>query len=174
VTVSLTNKLSGRMKKIIFVISLILGLSFAASSQVNPRAIGLRFGGNGNINGAEVSYQHGIGSSNRFELDVGFRGHQNYSDMFVFGSYHWVWNITEALNWYAGPAGAVGFYNWDDGNSNSSGINLRIGGQVGIEYDFTSLDVPLLVSIDSRPMFSFAGYSRGLGWGAALSVRYVW
>ncbi|MFT7155795.1 MAG: hypothetical protein ACI8Q1_000798 [Parvicella sp.] len=162
------------MKRIAMIFCLFCSLGITTQAQVNPHAIGLRFGGNGNTNGAQVTYQHGVSSINRFELDLGFRGRKYYSDMFVSGTYQWVWNITDNLNWYIGPGAALGFYDWDDGKTRSSGINLGIGGQIGIEYDFNPLGAPILVSIDSRPMFDFIGYDSGFGWGRALSVRYTW
>ena len=40
---------------------IILFIGLYAQSQVNPHAIGLRLGGDGQVNGAEISYQHGLG-----------------------------------------------------------------------------------------------------------------
>lgn len=162
------------MKKTLVILTVILGLSFYAQAQVNPHAIGLRFGGDGYSNGAEISYQHGFGSANRLELDLGFNGYKHYNNMFLSASYQWDWNITSGLNWYVGPAAAVGFYNWR-GDSRSSGINLGVGGQIGLEFDFNELGAPILLSLDSRPMFDFIGYDDGgFGWGIALGVRYTW
>jgi len=161
------------MKKIV-ILSAIISMSLCTYGQVNPHAIGLRFGGNGNINGAEISYQHGMGEANRLEFDLGFRGYKYYNNMFLAVIYHWDWNLTSGLNWYIGPGGAVGFYNWNDKNSSSNGLNIGIGGQIGLEFDFNELGAPLLLSIDARPMFDFLGYDHGFGWGAALGFRYTW
>ena len=161
------------MKKIV-ILSAIISMSLCTYGQVNPHAIGLRFGGNGNINGAEISYQHGMGEANRLEFDLGFRGYKYYNNMFLAAIYHWDWYLTSGLNWYIGPGGAVGFYNWNDKNSRSSGLNIGIGGQIGLEFDFSELGAPLLLSIDARPMFDFLGYDHGFGWGAALGIRYTW
>ena len=94
--------------------------------------------------------------------------------MFLSGVYQWDWNLTSGLNWYVGPGAALGFYNWDDGKTSSSGLNLGLGGQIGLEFDFNEMGAPILLSLDARPMFDFIGYDNGLGWGAALGVRYVW
>ena len=156
------------MKKVI--ISLIAFIGFTASAQVNPQAIGLRFGGDGNINGAEISYQHGLGEANRLELDLGFGTSKHHSRLFLAGIYQWNWNIEGGLNWYAGPGASVGFYSYDNADDH---LNIGLGGQVGIEYDFNTKDVPLLLSLDARPMFDFLGDDNGFGWGAALGLRYT-
>lgn len=131
----------------------------------------MRLGGDGDVNGAEISYQHGIGSSNRIELDLGFGGNKNHNRMFLAGIYHWNWNITKGLNWYAGPGAAVGIHSYDNSNGY---INIGLGGQIGIEYDFNTTNTPILLSIDSRPMWDFIGDYSGFGWGTALGVRYTW
>ncbi len=163
------------MKKAFLSIVCIIVFLLDSYSQVNSRTIGARLGGDGQTNGAEVSYQHGLGDANRLELDFGLRSRRYYNNLFAAGIYHWVWNITEGLNWYAGPGAIAGFYNWNDNVlPASSGLNIGVGGQIGIEYDFQELDVPLLVSLDARPMFNVTGYTNGFGWGAALGIRYIW
>lgn len=153
-----------------------LTISVSASAQVNPHAIGLR-GGLGNFGrGGEVSYQHGFGELNRLELDLGWRGNRSfgydYTHAAFSGIYHWVWNIEEGLNWYIGPGAQLGLYS-DKYNSNLDGFTLSVGGQIGLEYDFNTLDVPLLLSLDTRPMWGFIGGTSGFGYGAAFSLRYT-
>ncbi|MFT6923263.1 MAG: hypothetical protein ACJA1C_002273 [Crocinitomicaceae bacterium] len=171
------------MKTIIASISIITLFSFNGVSQVNPHAIGLR-GGAGNYgSGGEVSYQHGIGESNRLELDLGWRGRNNgfigngngngndYNYLYVAGIYHWNFNITEGLNWFVGPGAIVGFYN-DRYDDSYDGISIGLGGQIGIEYDFNDLGAPILLGLDTRPMWSFIN-GGGAGYGAAFSIRYT-
>jgi len=158
------------MKKI-FIISIILFAGYFTQAQVNPHAIGLRLGGDGDVNGAEISYQHGFGEANRLELDLGFGSNKNHSRIFLAGIYHWNWNITSGLNWYVGPGAALGFYSYDNSDDY---INIGLGGQIGLEFDFNKLNAPILLSIDARPMWDFIGDNSGLGWGAALGVRYTW
>jgi hypothetical protein len=100
------------MKKILF-LTLFVAMGLVSLAQVNPHAIGLRFGGDGDVNGAEISYQHGIGDANRLELDLGFGANKNHSRMFLAGIYQWDWNITGGLNWFVGPGASVGFYTYD-------------------------------------------------------------
>jgi hypothetical protein len=165
-----------KMKKLILVSALLIAFGFAGNAQVNPHAIGLR-GGSGNFGlGGEISYQHGFGNVNRLELDLGWRGNSgngnNYSHMAIAGIYHWVWNITSGLNWYAGPGARLGL--WNNKNSSSEdGITLGIGGQIGIEFDFNELGAPILLGLDTRPMFGFIGGGSGFGYGGAFSLRYT-
>jgi len=163
------------MKKITTILIALIGFSFNTQAQVNPHALGIRFGGNGYYNDAEISYQLGVGKKNRFEFDLGIRERKYYNNMSFTGVYHWNWNIVSGLNWYAGPGAAIGLYSWDDkNNKKQSGATLALGGQIGLEFDFKKVGAPILLSIDSRPMFDFVGYDRGFGWGAALGIRYVW
>jgi hypothetical protein len=159
------------MKKV-FVLSLIFcAFSTLAFSQVNAHAFGVRLGG-GSYVGGELSYQQAVGNANRFEFDFGYSTDSYHDKLYAVGIYHWDWNITDALNWYVGPGAGAGLFTRLDGTSY---LNVAIGGQVGIEYDFlSSMDVPVLASVDVRPMWDLLGDHAGLGWGAALGVRYIW
>lgn len=157
------------MKKIIILTLLVLGLGLNAHSQVNPHALGLRLGG-GSYSGAELSYQKGLGNANRLEFDLGFGANKNHNRSYLACMFHWNWNIADAFNWYIGPGASVGFYTYDQ---NEGYFNLALGGQIGIEYDFKKKNVPLLLSLDARPMWDFLGDHSGLGWGVAFGVRYV-
>lgn len=160
------------MIKLVFS-GLLLSAVFSTTAQVNANAIGLRFNGDGRGNGVEVSYQHGFGDANRLELDFGGRSHKNWHHFGIFAGYHWVWNLTDGLNWYIGPGAGIGFYqsrfNYDDG------VTLAIGGQIGLEYDFNTMGAPILVSLDARPLWEVWEYYDyyAFGYGAALSVRYT-
>lgn len=157
------------MKKVLFGLVLLFGAVSFTTAQVNPHAIGLRLG-TGYGFGTEISYQHGFGTTNRLEADLGL----NDIGFNLTGVYHWDWNIVSGLNWFVGPGATVGMINSKYGG----GINVGIGGQIGLEYDFKTLGAPILLSLDSRPMYNFGkptytGYNN-FGWGADLSVRYVW
>ncbi len=158
------------MKKFLMIFVTAVALAFGTAQNADAQAIGLRLGG-GQYFGGEVSYLSGIGA-NRFEADLGFGGNHGYGYLSLTGAYHWNWNIVADLNWYVGPAARVGFA---FGNKYAA-LNLGVGGQIGLEYDFTNLGAPIQLSLDSRPMFvatftkgSWAGY----GWDIALGVRYV-
>lgn len=159
------------MKKRIVLLTFIAAMSFYAHSQVNPHALGVRLGGDGDVNGGEISYQHGMGDANRLELDLGWGGNNHHNRMYLVGMYHWDWNLTGGLNWYVGPGAGVGFYHWDN---EEDYINISVGGQIGLEYDFNKIGAPILLSIDIRPMWDFLGDDHsGFGWGTALGIRYT-
>lgn len=162
------------MRKLILSIAVIMGVSIASFAQINPHAIGIRGGTGNGGNGGEISYQHGFGSKNRLEIDLGWRHHNkdNYSHMAISGIYHWVWNIEGGLNWYAGVGGQLGSYR-NNGNNNNDGLSLALGGQIGIEYDFNDMGAPILLSLDARPMWNFIGDYSGGHYGAALGIRYT-
>ncbi len=156
------------MKTKIFILTTVavFAFSFYAHSQVNPHALGLRFGG-GTFVGGEISYQQGVGNANRFEFDLGYGNSPDNSRLYLAGMYHWVMNLDGGLNWFIGPGAIVGSYD-------NSAINIGLGGQIGIEYNFNTQNVPILLSLDARPMWNLYGDRTGLGWGAALGLRYVW
>ena len=158
------------MKKVF--LALVAVMAIGASTTFAQKAIGLRFGGNGTILGGEVTYQQAMGA-NRLEADFGYRGGENFSHLSVAGIYQWKGTIVGNFNWYAGPGAAVGFYMSDI--ANASGISLAIGGQGGVEYDFSGHGVPLNISIDARPMFNLVrpSHYNGLDFGACLSIRYL-
>ena len=149
---------------------LFFGVHSYVSAQVHPRALGLRFGA-GSVFGAEVSYQRGLVENNRLEADLGFGASGNHSRTFIAGIYHWVWNLDGGLNWYIGPGAAVGLYSYDVADNY---LNLGVGGQIGLEFDFNTIDAPFLLSVDVRPMWDFIGHGSGLGWGLSLGARYTW
>ncbi len=157
------------MKKIIILTMLALSLSFNVNAQVNPHTLGVRLGG-GSYSGGELSYQKGIGGANRLEFDLGFGASKNHNRSYLAIIYHWDWNIVDALNWYIGPGASIGLYSYDH---YASYFNIAVGGQIGIEYDFKKKNVPILISIDTRPMWDLLGDHPGLGWGGSFSVRYV-
>ncbi|HNX78944.1 MAG TPA: hypothetical protein PKJ24_03635 [Prolixibacteraceae bacterium] len=158
------------MKKLIFLLLFTGTMVLSGQGQVNPHAFGLRLGG-GSYNGGELSYQQGIGQANRFELDLGAGSSKNHHRFYVAGIYQWNWNITSGLNWYIGPGASVGIYSYND---DPGYLNIAVGGQIGLEYDFSKSGVPILLSLDARPMWDFLGDNPGMGWGAALGIRYVW
>lgn len=138
------------MKKIILIAAMVLGFAVAASAQ--PKAVGLRLG-----NGAELSYQHNVGS-NFVEADLGLASFKNLQ---VAATYNF--NIAEfgpGIKFYAGPGIGLGF---------AEKLSIGIAGQAGLEYSFAA--APIQVSVDVRPYFDFVGVGL-VGWWPHLGVRY--
>ena len=148
----------------------IAGLATATQAQVRPHALGLRIG-SGSSEGIELSYQHGLNSKNRLEFDAGAYNDNIYKRLGLVGIYQWDWNLTGGLNWYIGPAIGVSL----DKYENKDGfIGVGVGGQLGLEYDLNKMKLPLLISLDARPMYDFISDYKGTNWTLALGVRYTW
>lgn len=154
-------------KQKLILVSLLALLTIGVYAQDN--AIGLRIGG-GSFSGAEISYQTPMWGE-RLEADFGFSSGDGYSSFGVVGVYQWVFPIENGFNWYAGfgPGLSLGSYKNADGNYDSK-VNLGVAGNIGIEYNFS--EVPLQLSLDTRPMFNILHDSSGSLLYFALGVRY--
>ena len=146
------------MKKIIVIAALVFGFAVAASAQ--PRAIGVRFG-----SGAEISYQHTMGS-NFLEVDGGLG--INFNESFYAGAtciYNFmISEFGSGFGFYAGPGASVGL-----GLGETNYLTLGVAGMVGLEYNF--VNIPLQLSLDFR---QHIGIGNGF-WAPsnlALGVRY--
>ncbi len=154
------------MKKLSALILTIAFSSLLNAQEISDHAIGLRIGENDGI-GTEISYQKSIGSSNRLEVDLGWRNSNDIDAFKLTGIYQWVWNIDGGFNWYAGAGGGIGSWN---GPKNTDGFFALVAGDIGIEYNF---DFPLLVALDARPEIGFSSdYNDDLEFDIALSIRY--
>ena len=152
------------MKKIILIAAMALG--FVVTAVAQPKAVGLRLG-----YGAEVTYQHNLGSSNFLEANLGLN---DFSTLNLAATYNWMiaqpqWTDRGEWGFYAGPGAAVGL-----GFGSASHVNIAATGQAGLEYTFW---FPLQLSIDIRPQLGLytGGGQAGLyfgGWCPALSIRY--
>ena len=166
------------MKKIVLSAFMLLGLAFSAQAQdISKNALGLRLGDNDGF-GGEISYQRGMGSNNRLELDLGWRNSKNVDAFKLVGLYQWVWNIDGGFNWYAGVGAGVGTWSYDNNynnnfnNNSDSGAYGLIAGDLGIEYNF---DVPIQLSLDFRPEMYFnsdAFRENNFGPDIALGIRF--
>lgn len=154
------------MKKIILIA--VMALGFAVTAAAQPRAIGARLG-----YGAEVSYQHTLGS-NFIQADLGLIGFG--ANLNANATYNWMiaqpqWTDRGEWGFYAGPGAGVGF----GGVSGVGYVNFGVVGMVGLEYTFW---FPLQLSIDLRPQIGCVVVPKsGAGfyfdsWCPALSVRY--
>lgn len=65
------------MKKLILSAVMLLGLALSTQAQeISKNALGLRLGDSDGF-GGEISYQRGLSSDNRLELDLGWRNSNN-------------------------------------------------------------------------------------------------
>jgi hypothetical protein len=164
------------MKKLLLFSVALLGFTFLSNAQdISNNALGLRLGDSNGV-GAEISYQHALGSNNRLEVDLGWRDGKYYDGFKLAGLYQWVWNIDGGFNWYAGVGGGLGSFGYDDNKGNDyNDTFVFAAGDIGIEYNF---DIPLLISLDFRPEIGFGDDhnndfdNSGLGFDIALGIRY--
>lgn len=160
------------MKKIILSAFMLAGFAFNAQAQdISKNALGLRLGDNDGF-GGEISYQRGLGDNNRLEADLGWRNNDNVDAFKLTGIYHWVWNIDNGFNWYAGVGGGLGSWKYDHHGVSDSGTILFAAGDIGIEYNF---DIPLQISLDLRPEMYFNSddwRDDNFGPDIALGIRY--
>lgn len=155
------------MKRILTVLTLMLGMTVFASAQDYYTGIGFR---GGLVNGLTV--KHFLSWQGAIEGLLSTR----YKGIEITGLYERhnpLLNI-DRLKYYYGAGGHLGFYNaentkWDDdeGNYTSFGLDLILG----LEYSFSS--IPVNLSLDWKPEVNLLGYSRFIGDGVAISVRYI-
>lgn len=164
------------MKKVLLSAVMLIGLAFSSQAQdISKNALGLRLGDNDGF-GGEISYQRGLSSDNRLELDLGWRNSHHYDAYKIAALYQWVWNIEGGFNWYAGVGGGIGSYSIENDYPGSPGRDddgtfLFVAGDLGIEYNF---DIPLQISLDIRPELYFNDDYRDDNFGPdiALGLRY--
>lgn len=168
------------MKRIIILLLLVGSFSFNSSAQVHKGTIGIRLP-YGYYFGPEVSYQLGISERNRFEFDAGFLYNggawngsigQHYR-LALTVMFHWDFNLFDGLNFFVGPGVQAGPVLDPNG---SPFFFVAIGGQIGVEYDFSHRwsNVPLVVALDHRPLFDvYWPGNRAYDGHIAASARYI-
>lgn len=150
------------MKKFFLALFAVIALAGAANAQ---NALGVR-GAFGSNNGAELSFQLGMGS-NRLELDLGWAGHEHDAYYNLSGIYQWTGSISGNFGWFAGLGANIGW--WNGPADNNLGLGFLV--QAGLEYDFQA--IPLQVTLDARPQWDVLGAHSGFGYGLALGLRYM-
>ena len=159
------------MNKLMLLIALAFGLSFAQAQSDSPE-LGIRFGG-GNVSSySSIDGILPLSDVNRLHGDLSFGA--NY--LGIEGLYEWQFPIGEGFLVYPGLGGA--FYTWNGGDywnparnkwESNNYSTVAIVGVIGIEYQIEP--IPLSVGIDFRTGFGFSN-SFGLGLGGALMCRY--
>lgn len=151
------------MKKIMVLLVAVFTMGLAANAQ---NALGVRVGG-GQGYGAELSFQHGMGS-NRLEIDLGWgTHHDDCTDFSLTGIYQWTGEIGSGFGWYAGVGAHLGYWQWKHSDDDFA---IALAGQAGIEYKFDA--VPIQLSLDIRPRFYFVP-ETDFHWGdIAFGIRY--
>jgi len=165
------------MKKVLLSALMLFGIAISTQAQdISKNALGLRLGDNDGF-GGEISYQRGLSSNNRLELDLGWRNSNEVDAFKLTGLYQWVWNIEGGFNWYAGVGGGIGSWSYDKRIGNDrykdNGTFLFAAGDIGIEYNFE--EAPIQLSLDFRPEIYFNSddfRNDNFGPDIALGIRY--
>jgi hypothetical protein len=168
-------------KKLFYCAFYVAIISFAVKAEMNPNAIGLRFGYFNATGGfAEVSYQRFLGDlsedkiwSERVEVDLGTKS------LSVSGQFHRI--VSESINFYLGIGTFLGW------NRKDESAYWGLGGPIGVEYKFDNL--PVTMSLDFRPMYNLFNYlfreieeeedatntniTNPFVYGIGLGVRYM-
>ena len=153
------------MKKIFLALVAVFAMSMAVNAQNN---LGVRFYG-ADGTGAELSFQHGLGS-NRLEIDLGWSSGDHFNAFNLTGVYQWMGELGSGFGWYAGVGGQFGYWNYEYDGVDAD-IALALVGQAGIEYKFDA--VPIQLSLDIRPKLHLLPGDLTFHWGGiALGIRY--
>jgi len=145
------------MKKILAVL-LSLAL-FASLASAQPRAIGFRAGGTG-----DLSYQHSTDTKEFLQADLGIN-YLKYPGGLLNVTYNFILADVKQFYFFVGPGAHTGFYNFKVYDAPTSEtperytINtkfvLGITAQLGVEFDFKK--IPLNLSVEYRPTWSILG-----------------
>jgi hypothetical protein len=157
------------MKKLFLLAIAFIGFTAVSNAQnISENAIGLRLGGS-NAYGAEISYQHALGDTNRLELDLGWRNDTNYNAFKFTGLYQWMFPLDGAFNWYAGAGAGISSFSGRKYLNGTNDTGFFVAGNIGIEYSF---DIPLQLSLDFRPEFGNNDFTDNTVFDIALGIRY--
>lgn len=145
---------------------MIVGMVFNGQAQkISKNALGLRLSDYYGL-GLAASYQRGLSTNHRLELDLGVWNHDYHRDGYKYdsqtvklvGLFQWVMPIQNRFNWYVGVGGGVGTFNNRNRDENDYPDNAAFGlvaGDIGVEYNFK---FPLQLFIDVRPEVGFGDY----------------
>lgn len=178
------------MKKLFFVLSIIISVSQLQAQDIPENAIGIRLS-EGVVGdegfGPEITYQRQIISEhNRIDANLGFKTNSFISTYRGGVFFHWTYNIWDKLNWFAGPGVGAGYI---DFKTRYLGVIVGdvdrdaeffpyIGADFGVDYRF---DFPLQVAFSIRPTFDIHDIDQSNGFrdvdntgvNVGISARYT-
>ena len=152
-------------RTILFLALGLLPLACLDAQTISDHALGIRVGDNDGF-GAEISYQHKLGPSNRVQADLGLRDAGVLGEAFkLTGIYHWVFPLDGNFQWYAGVGAGVG--------AASNNLTLTVDGDIGIEYSFANEGLPLQLALNANPDLGVENeFADDLGLDLGLALRY--
>ena len=154
------------MKKLLIILSLVMGMAGLAAAQDYTTGIGFR---GGPFNG--LTAEHFIRQNRAVEVLLASRW-KGFEATGLYEIHHNLGNV-DRLKFYFGAGGHLGVYNgkntgWNDneGTFPVLGVDLILG----IEYSFS--EVPINLGFDWKPAYNILG-SRFVADGAAFSIRFI-
>ncbi len=154
------------MKKRLFVVFLVIMIPVLVTAKQS--AIGIRFGG-GNFVGAEISFQSPFWEE-RLELDLGIKSTNYWNYWNLTAIYQWVMPIESGFFWYLGLGPSLGNSSYTGDHHKKDGLFLAAALNAGVEYNFQ--EIPLQISIDTRPELGLINVNHAGWFGLALGIRY--
>ena len=155
------------MKRILLITFFILGSVTLINAQDYNTGIGFRGGF-----GSGLTIKHFVSNTTALEGIIASR----WKGFELTGliEFHARAFDVDRLNWYAGFGAHAGFWNGDNVNWGTPGLEYSVvglDGILGLEYNFR--EVPFNISIDWKPAFNLWGYKGFWADGGALSIRYI-
>jgi len=143
------------MKKVLFIITLLIGFTQVSKAQ----ELGIRFGDALGANYA-IDGVFSLGDFSRIHADLAFGN----NGITVEALYDFLYRPLgdEAFNWYVGVGVSLGL---------TDPFILGVPGEIGLEYHFNG--APIALGIDWRPVFIIVESTRFDAGGGGFNVRYV-
>jgi len=162
------------MKKYIFFIALIATVSISRAQNISTPSMGYDY-----KTAIGLKYWPGALTAKTFVAPN--RSVEGLVSVFTYGFrvtglYEFNNDVTgvQGLKWYAGPGVHIGGWNkkWQDKYPDrKAGVAIGIDGVLGLDYKFNG--IPINVSLDWQPSFTFVGYNYFEGAWGGLAVRYA-
>lgn len=155
-----------------------MGIGYSTNAQVNKHTFGYRLKTHDGIGFGNFTYQLGLTPKSRLDFGASLSGGFSGNNVNLKGMcslyYHRVINSKGGLNFFYGAGLGHSMF-----RSNFSGNQIftqrfDIGAQIGLEYDFSTHNFPLILALDYNPMLRFVkngAYIDKTNFG--FSIRYV-
>lgn len=121
-----------------------------------------------------INYLFSINEFNQLDFTTGLGFGQGPQSGFIQGSfsayYKRKFNIVQGLNWYIGPGASVKYGRISDPFAQR--LTVGVGMQVGLEYDFSKHNVPLIFGMDVKPEYNFSNSFNYFDLSPAFSLRF--
>jgi len=158
------------------VLFLLLVSSFQLFSQDKRHEIGLEISTIGGRISPSINYLFSIRPQHQLDFTGTFSMGKSQQNDFISTSfsayYKRKFNIVGGLSWYAGPGASLRYGRVSAPTLQV--IDLGVGAQIGLEYDFSKHNVPLVFGMDIKPAYHFGtGFNYfGIQPGASLRFKF--